>query len=97
MQASANERIAATEVVIEEIQWLVSGNSGEPEGKFGKFHSQRIQVHPIDAGFNDAPAPKADLGFFLRLAFDELRLKLRGRVIDDLVSQQCGRFDEEMA
>ena len=97
VETRADERVATAQVVVEEVQRLVAGDGGEPEGKFGQFHGERIQVHAVDAGFDDAPPPIGDLGFFLRLAFDELRLKLRGWVINDVVGQKRGRFDEEMA
>ena len=97
IETRADERVAAAQVVIEKVERLVGGNRGEPEGKFGQLHGQRIQVHAVDAGFNDTPPPICNLGFFLRLAFHELRLKLRGRVIDDVVGQERRGFDEEMA
>ena len=56
-------------MVVEEVERLVGGYRGKPQGKFGKFHSQQIQVHAIDAGFNDASPPVSDLGPFPNIRF----------------------------
>ena len=52
-------------MMIEKVERLLGGNRGEPQGKFGQLHGERIQVHSVDASFNDAPPPVSDLGLFL--------------------------------
>ena len=65
--AGKESELPTAQVVVEEVQRFVGGDAGEPEGELGEFDGQRIDVHAVDAGFHDAPAPVGCLGVVLRM------------------------------
>ena len=59
------QRIARPQMVIQKIQRLVGGDTGQPKRKFGEFNGQRIHVHAVNARFDNAPSPVGDFSLFL--------------------------------
>src|ERR1700730_1093786 len=56
-------------MMIKEVQRLVGSDAREPERKLGEFYGHRIDVHAINAGFDDPSSPIGDFGLLLRYAW----------------------------
>ncbi|MNV66341.1 hypothetical protein D3C71_1590890 [compost metagenome] len=62
----AKQTVTAAEVVIEEPEGPVLGQSNQPDGELGEFDCQRVQIDAIEAAFCDEAA--SDDGTLLDIA-----------------------------
>ena len=66
MDAQADERVAAAQVVVEEGEGRADGEAVQPERDLGQFDGQRVLVDAVDAAFEDHAADDGlvgELGF----------------------------------
>ena len=54
------------QMVVEEVERFIHGDAREPERELGQFDGHGIDVHAVNARFDDAPPPVGDLRFLLR-------------------------------
>ena len=62
VDAQADERVAAAQVVIEEGEGRTNGEAVEPEGDFGELDCERVLVDTVDAALEDHAADDGLVG-----------------------------------
>ena len=76
VDAQADERVAAAQVVVEEGEGRANGEAVQPEGDFGKLDGERVLVDAVDAALEDHAA---DDGLVGELGFVDDPVRKRGR------------------
>jgi hypothetical protein len=51
------ERVAGTQMVVEERKWAVLRHRHEPKAELGEIHGERVEVDAVDARLGHPPLP----------------------------------------
>ena len=95
VDAQADERVAAAQVVVEEGEGRANGEAVEPEGDFGKLDGERVLVDAVDAALEDHAANDGligELGFVddpIREAWARVEDVVGGRRRHGRVAASC--------
>ena len=66
------ERVAAAQVVVEEVERRTEREGVEPQADLRQFHGHRVEIDAVDAALQDVPLEQVDVGQLVRIDGDAL-------------------------
>ncbi|HLW66905.1 MAG TPA: hypothetical protein VKS79_16440, partial [Gemmataceae bacterium] len=67
LERGRDERVTATQVVVEEIQRRAQGKGVEPQADLGQLDGHWIEIDAVDAALEDVAFQQVDVGKFVRI------------------------------
>ena len=72
LERRPDQRVAAAQVVIEEVERRTQREGVEPQADLRQFHGHRVEIDAVDAALEDVPLEQVDVGQLGRIDGDAL-------------------------